>query len=273
MTDNIIQLRSRIKNSRKHSILNISGHNIDDDIMQRICRFNCWKDITIFQCKINIPDAISRLMALERLTLVDVHTLSISDEIMKLSSLQRLSITDYNMTIFPDIITHIPNLEELCIQAPNLIEIPKSIMNLQKLKNIRIIDYCGTIPNEFAELQHLDQFQTRKTAYNNIYIHDTKMIIIKFDGLINVPSKITHLNILDYVTGNLDCLPISLVYLKIRQLTKPLMNLPMSLKFLDICWDVTGYKKPCEIKLPYGCELKSSSLNSLSSYLAYRGYE
>ncbi|AYV80363.1 MAG: hypothetical protein Gaeavirus39_5 [Gaeavirus sp.] len=102
---------------------------------------------------------------------------------------------------------------------------------------------------------YLDEFMKKhkKTFIDNIYNYDDKVLILILDRDIVFPEGTTHLNIITYRTGNLDCLPISLEYLSIGHLNKELLNLPMSLHLIKVRWSYDGSK---EIKLPYGCELQ-----------------
>ncbi|AYV80360.1 MAG: hypothetical protein Gaeavirus39_2 [Gaeavirus sp.] len=252
-----------IKDSHDSRLLEIYG--INDSIMQMICELKTWTRIKICDCEISIPDEISKLTDLLILNLHGVKIICISEEITKLTNLTQIHLSGKYIDTIPEVITRIPNLARLLVTNVYLLVVPISIKNLQSV-GYMYLENTVHIPDEFAELQQLSKFRygtVAKYIPRNVYVHDNKMLVLKFNRSDTVPEGITHLNILDYNGGNLDCLPVSLEYLKIMELSRPLLNLPMNMKYVAVHWELFDSRFSHEIKLPYGCELSIIKHNFL----------
>ncbi|AYV80362.1 MAG: hypothetical protein Gaeavirus39_4 [Gaeavirus sp.] len=255
--------------------IDISGRDLSDDMYDIIYQFVNLKVLTICDGgDVYIPNTISKLEELEELYFVNVNVAAVSDEITKLRNLRIISFKGSHMKFIPNIITHIPNLKYLYINEKNMTMLPSSIGGLTKLKGLRLTNLEWNVPNEIAELQKLRSidYYAEDVRYpdgmfeiQNTYVHNNKMLITKLTSDIIIPTNITHLNILKYAGGNLDNLPSLLEHLKIRRLFRPLLNLPTSLKSLEITWIPLCEDNPYEIKLPYACKLKTITFDEIAA--------
>ncbi|AYV79890.1 MAG: hypothetical protein Gaeavirus1_27 [Gaeavirus sp.] len=210
----------------------------------------------INECSPNIFRKICKFTNLRTLNITTESKLNITHHISNLTSLTHLEIQAMTCTNFANNITKLSTLEKITLHTYTKQIFPPSIANLQNLNYMHINGCDITLPDEFAELQKLRHYESPNSIdHPNIYTHDNKMLIMCFTSIIIINPDVTHLNILYNAGGNLDTLPMSLQHLTIANLSTPLLNLPTSLKTLNLCWEdnFTDEIPEHDIKLPYGC--------------------
>lgn len=166
-------------------------------------------------------------------------------------NLLELTITSSILSIIPTKIKNLVKLQKLNLSNNKIKIVPKEIGELLDLSELDLEDnQIIELPNSIANLQNLSIIDVKKIK--NVYIYNNKMLVLRWKDNIIVPENIIYLNILNAYNIFLDNLPYNIEYLKISHVTKPMHNLPVTLKTLDLDYseDITME----DIKLPYGCK-------------------
>lgn len=165
-------------------------------------------------------------------------------------NLEELIITNSNLSIISKNIIKLKRLQKLWLEQNKIEKIPDELTLIENLSELEITDNpIKNLPNSLANLQNLSLFIVN--VIKNVFIEKNKMLVIRWKKDIKIPDDITHLNILNGYDANLNDIPMTIEYLKISHVNKPLMNLPYCLKTLDL--DYTDEITMKDIRLPFGC--------------------
>lgn len=179
-------------------------------------------------------------------------------KIFNFTNLQVLLIKNNEIKEIPKEIKNLTGLRTLILKNNKIKEIPKEICKLSNLRQLNLENnYLTELPKEIYELKNLAQLNFGNNKLTEIsdkilQLNNLKFLKLEQNKLTYLPNltKIKKVVITEDSYEEFDNLSLNCEYLQISGLTKPLTNLPATLK------EIRLYDS-CEtnIKIPFDCKL------------------
>lgn len=155
--------------------------------------------------------------------------------IFEFFNLESLDISYNSIDVIPDNFNKLTNLQEVIFDNNDIIELPKSLKQCKKLVYISIIKTKISILPKWLGKLNLESLE----------LGDNEIESINFDI-----TKIPDVYIYYKSYKNLDNLSENCEYIQINELSKSVLNLPITLKKLKLLRP----KHPIDVKVPFGCK-------------------
>jgi Leucine-rich repeat (LRR) protein len=155
--------------------------------------------------------------------------------IFEFFNLESLDISYNGIDVLPDNFDKLTNLQEVIFDNNDIIELPKSLKQCKKLVYISINKTKISILPKWLGKLNLESLE----------LGDNEIESINFDI-----TKISDVYIYYKSYKNLYNLSENCEYVQINELSKSVLNLPITLKKLKLLRP----KHPTDVKVPFGCE-------------------
>jgi len=169
-----------------------------------------------------LPEGITKLQALQQLSLSSNQITAIPDSLAQLTNLQQLDLGVNQISAIPDSLAQLHSLQQLDLGGNQISAIPDSLAQLHSLQQLNLSsNQISAIPDSLAQLQSLQQLNLNNNQISAIpdslaQLHSLQQLSLSYNQISAIPDSFAQLHSLQqlYLSRNqISAIPDSLAQL------------------------------------------------------------